>query len=48
MLLRGNVHVCLGCIKTQYPEICTVLHWRPRDVHIVHNDPSLVNTYFNQ
>ena len=44
MSSRGNVHVCLGCTKTQNPGIGTVLHWRPPDVHIFHTDPSLMHT----
>ena len=42
MLLRGNVHVCLGCTKTWRPRISTVLHWGPPDVHMFGDDPSLV------
>ena len=26
------------------PEIGTILHWRPPDVHIFHTDPSLGKT----
>ena len=42
MSLRANVHVWLWYTKTQTPEIDTVLHWRPPNVHIRHTDPSLV------
>ena len=27
MLLKGNIHVSLGCTKMRSPEIGTVLHW---------------------
>ena len=41
MLLRGNVHVWLGCTKIPSPVISTALHLRPPNVHIFHTDPSL-------
>ena len=43
MSFRGNVHVWLGCTKSQSPGINTVLHWRPPNVHIFGSYPSLVN-----
>ena len=39
MSLRGNVHVCLGCTLWS-PEIGTVLHRQPPDVHTFDTDPS--------
>ena len=42
MSLSGNVHVWLGCTKMRCPEIDTVLHWRPPDIHMFHTDPSLL------
>ena len=45
MSLTGNVHVFFfRCTKAQSPEIGTVLHWRPPDVHIFHTHLSLILT----
>ena len=41
-VVKRNVHVWLGCTKIRNPEISTVLHWRPPDIHIFHTDPSLI------
>ena len=41
MSYRGNVHVWLGCTQMWSPEVSTVLHWQPPDVHIFGSDPSL-------
>ena len=30
-VIKGNVHVWLGCTKMRNPRIGTVLHWRPPD-----------------
>ena len=40
-LLTENIHVWLECTKMLSPEIGTVLHWRPTDVHIFDTDPSI-------
>ena len=42
--IMRNIHVSLGYTKTWSPEICTVLHWRPLDIHIFHTHPSLYKT----